>query len=58
MFYVAPIDRDEDIVMIQYADHDTENESLPRMVRWNENGFAIPIFDEPTNTSDQPGNFK
>lgn len=32
--------------MIQYADHESENESLPRMVRWNENGFAIPTFDD------------
>lgn len=38
--------REEDIVMIQYADHDSENTNeLPR-VRWNENGFAIPIFEE------------
>lgn len=52
------MDREEDILMIQYADHDSENDNtLPRMVRWNENGFAIPIFDEPSNSNDQAGMF-
>lgn len=46
------MDRDEDIVMIQYADHEGEGESLPRMVRWNENGFAIPIFEEGGSAAD------
>lgn len=50
------MDREEDILMIQYADHDSENDTtLPRMVRWNENGFAIPIFDEPNSSNDQTG---
>lgn len=54
---LAPnIDREEDILMIQYADHDSENDTtLPRMVRWNDSGFAIPIFDEPSNSNDQAG---
>ncbi|XP_056645575.1 E3 ubiquitin-protein ligase HUWE1 isoform X1 [Diorhabda sublineata] len=45
MFRIATAtDRDEDILMIQY-DADFEN-ALPRMIRWNENGFAVPILDE------------
>lgn len=52
---VAPnIDRDEDILMIQYADHETENDSLP-MVRRTENIFTIPLFDETSNSNDQTG---
>lgn len=43
--------------MIQYADQEAENESLP-LVRRNENGFAIPIFDETSNSNDQSGIFK
>lgn len=41
--------------MIQYADRDTENDPILPMVRWNENGFTIPIFDEPSNSNDQAG---
>ncbi|XP_025833004.1 E3 ubiquitin-protein ligase HUWE1-like [Agrilus planipennis] len=54
IFHIASnTDRDDDdILMIQYAEHDTDNETLPR-VRWNENGFAVPIFDEPSNSADQ-----
>ncbi|CAH1153351.1 unnamed protein product [Phaedon cochleariae] len=49
MFRIATNDRDEDILMIQYnADNDN---ALPRMIRWNENGFAVPILDE-NNTND------
>ncbi|KAG5895091.1 hypothetical protein JTB14_023265 [Gonioctena quinquepunctata] len=44
MFRIATNDRDEDILMIQY-DADNDN-ALPRMIRWNENGFAVPILDE------------
>lgn len=49
------MDRDEDIVMLQYADQESEHESLPRMVRWNENGFAIPTlqFEDSNNANDQ-----
>lgn len=39
--------------MIQYTDPDN-NDTLPS-VRWNENRFAIPILDETTNSTDQPG---
>lgn len=49
------VDRDEDIVMIQYADHEGEGDPLPRMVRWNENGFAIPIFEEGATAADTTG---
>ncbi|KAF5283384.1 hypothetical protein FQA39_LY04760 [Lamprigera yunnana] len=44
-------DREEDILMIQYADHELD-EALPRMVRWNENGFAIPLFEEINHGSE------
>ncbi|KAJ8914753.1 hypothetical protein NQ315_013256 [Exocentrus adspersus] len=44
MFRIATNDRDEDVLMIQY-DADNDN-ALPRMIRWNENGFAVPILDE------------
>ncbi|KAK4872231.1 hypothetical protein RN001_016355 [Aquatica leii] len=47
------IDREEDILMIQYADHELD-ESLPRMVRWNENGFAVPLFEDINHTNEQP----
>lgn len=39
--------------MIHYTDTDN-NDTLPA-VRWNENRFSIPILDESTNTTDQPG---
>lgn len=56
--YVAPnIDRDEDILMIQYADRETDNDRLP-LVSGNDNGFAIPIFDETSNSNDQSGIYK
>lgn len=45
----------DDFLMIQYTDHNSENDSLPRMVRWNENGYAISIMDEANNTNDQAG---
>lgn len=48
------MDRDEDILMIQYADHELED-ALPQMVRWNENTFAVPLFDDVNNTNDQQG---
>lgn len=48
------MDRDEDIVMIQYPD-DSENDSLP-FVRWNESGFSIPLLDDGGNAGDQTGN--
>lgn len=55
-FHLAPnMDRDEDIVMIQYPD-DSENDSFP-VVRWNESGFSIPLLDEAGNAGDQTGNF-
>nr|XP_023021300.1 E3 ubiquitin-protein ligase HUWE1-like [Leptinotarsa decemlineata] len=44
MFRIATNDRDEDILMIQY-EGDNDN-ALPRMIRWNENGFSVPILDE------------
>ncbi|XP_031335949.1 E3 ubiquitin-protein ligase HUWE1-like isoform X2 [Photinus pyralis] len=49
---VSNADREEDILMIQYADHELD-EALPRMVRWNENGFAIPLFDDLNHTNEQ-----
>lgn len=52
MFRIATNDRDEDILMIQY-DADNDN-ALPRMIRWNENGFAVPILDE-NNPNDHTG---
>lgn len=48
------IDRDEDILMIQYADTDGDTEALP-LVRRNENGFAIPIFEDMGNSNDGSG---
>lgn len=52
MFRLAANDRDEDILMIQY---ETEtNNAIPRMIRWNENGFAIPIMDQ-SNASEHTG---
>ncbi|KAJ8983063.1 hypothetical protein NQ317_007105 [Molorchus minor] len=49
MFRIATNDRDEDILMIQY-DADNDN-ALPR-IRWNENGFAVPILDESNPNND------
>lgn len=50
MFRLAANDRDEDILMIQY---ETEtNNAIPRMIRWNENGYAI--LDQ-SNTSEHTG---
>ncbi|KAK5639592.1 hypothetical protein RI129_012084 [Pyrocoelia pectoralis] len=49
---VSNADREEDILMIQYADHELD-EALPRMVRWNENGFAVPLFDDLNHTNEQ-----
>ncbi|CAH1960710.1 unnamed protein product [Acanthoscelides obtectus] len=47
MFRIATNDRDEDILMIQY---DADGESaLPRMIRWNDNGFAVPLVDDSPN---------
>lgn len=40
--------------MIQYADHESENDRLP-LVSGNDNGFAIPIFDDTSNSNDQSG---
>ncbi|XP_050313082.1 E3 ubiquitin-protein ligase HUWE1 isoform X3 [Anthonomus grandis grandis] len=43
-FRVGTNDRDEDVLMIHY---ENENESgLPRMIRWNENGFTVPMLDD------------
>lgn len=53
MFRIATTNRDEDILMIQY-DADIDN-ALPRMIRWNENGYAVPILDE-NNPNDHTGN--
>ncbi|KAJ8947109.1 hypothetical protein NQ318_002468 [Aromia moschata] len=50
MFRIATNDRDEDILMIQY-DADNDN-ALPRMIRWNENGYAVPILDENNPSND------
>ncbi|CAH0561864.1 unnamed protein product [Brassicogethes aeneus] len=56
MFRIAShLDREEDILMIQYTDHASDNDAIPRMVRWNENGFTIPIMDEANNSTDQSG---
>lgn len=44
----ASNERDDDILMIQY-DTDTNN-SMPRMIRWNENGFAVPLMDHSNNS--------
>lgn len=49
MVQLATTDRDEDILMIQYNDN-----ALPRMIRWNESGFTLPILDE-NNPSDHTG---
>lgn len=44
LFRVATNDRDEDVLMIHY---EGENETaLPRMIRWNENGYAVPMLDD------------
>ncbi|XP_048517112.1 E3 ubiquitin-protein ligase HUWE1 isoform X3 [Dendroctonus ponderosae] len=44
LFRVATNDREEDVLMIHY---DGENEAaLPRMIRWNENGYAVPMLDD------------
>lgn len=48
------IDRDEDILMIQYTDHDGGGDGLP-LVRRNENGFAIPIFEDVGSSNDPSG---
>lgn len=41
---VFRVDHEEDVLMIHY---DGENETpLPRMVRWNENGYAVPMLDD------------
>lgn len=40
--------------MIQYADHELD-EALPRMVRWNENGFAVPLFEDVSHANESPG---
>lgn len=34
---------------------DSDNDTLPRMVRWNENGYSIPILDDSATPSDQSG---
>ncbi|KAJ8970022.1 hypothetical protein NQ314_001451 [Rhamnusium bicolor] len=47
MFRIATNDRDEDILMIQY-DADNDN-ALPRMIRWNENGFAVLDDNNPND---------
>lgn len=52
MFRLSANDRDEDILMIQY---ETEtNNAIPRMIRWNENGFTVPILDQ-TNATEHAG---
>lgn len=52
MFRLAANDRDEDILMIQY---ETEtNTGIPRMIRWNENGFTVPLLEHGT-TTEPPG---
>ncbi|XP_066247369.1 E3 ubiquitin-protein ligase HUWE1 isoform X2 [Euwallacea similis] len=44
LFRVATNDRDEDVLMIHY---EGENETpLPRMIRWNENGYTVPMLDD------------
>lgn len=48
------IDRDEDILMIQYADND--GDGLP-LIRRNENGFAIPIFENVATGNEPTGKF-
>lgn len=48
------IDRDEDILMIQYTDNDGDGDGLP-LVRRNENGFAIPIFEDVGTSNETSG---
>ncbi|XP_060516281.1 E3 ubiquitin-protein ligase HUWE1 isoform X2 [Cylas formicarius] len=44
LFRLASNDREEDVLMIHYeGDNDT---TLPRMIRWNDSGFAIPMLDD------------
>lgn len=45
------IDREEEVLMIQYSDPDLipEPDSISRMVHWNPNGIQFGIFDEIQN---------
>lgn len=50
------IDRDQDILMIQYTDNDGDGDGLP-LVRRNENGFAIPIFEDVAAGNEASGEY-
>ncbi|XP_044765781.1 E3 ubiquitin-protein ligase HUWE1 isoform X3 [Coccinella septempunctata] len=43
---------EDDILMIHY--HNVAEDVLPR-VRWNENGFTVPIFDEANSNTEHSG---
>lgn len=44
LFRVATNEREEDVLMIHYeGETDT---AMPRMIRWNENGFTVPMLDD------------
>lgn len=57
----ASMEREEEVLMIQYSDPDIipEPDSISRMVHWNPNGIQLPfgIFDEQNTNNDVAGTY-
>lgn len=54
------MDRNDDVLMIQYTNPGAENEVVTRMVAYpmGEHGsFPMPLFDEINNSSDHTGEY-
>lgn len=53
------MERNDDVLMIQYTNPGADNEVVTRMVAYpmGDSSFAMPLFDEMNNATDNTGNF-